>query len=63
MNHDILTDGTVVYYVVRVNGKNVSHQFENKMLAEMEKQKLPPETQQIAEVVPVTPDGNQLLLG
>lgn len=63
MNNQILTDETVVYYVVRANGQDVSQKFGNAMLAEVEKAKLSPELQEIAEVVPVTADGSQLLLG
>lgn len=63
MENQILNDQTVVYYVVRVNGQNVSERFENRVIAEMEKQKLDPEQQKLAEVVPVTADGAQLLLG
>lgn len=63
MNNEILHDGTVVYYVVRVNGQDMSQKFETQMLAEMEKQKLSPELQSVAEVIPVTADGAQLLLG
>lgn len=63
MNNEVLTDGTVVYYVVRVNGQDMSMKCESQMLAEMEKSKLDPELQKLAEVVPITADGNQLLLG
>lgn len=64
MNNTILkNDGSVVYYVVRVNGQIVSPRFESKVLAEAEKSKLEPEQQNIAEVITVTSDGNQVLLG
>lgn len=63
MNNQILNDQTVVYFVVRVNGQDMSQRFENAMLAEMEKQKLDPELRKLAEVVPVTADGAQMLLG
>ena len=63
MQNQILTDETVVYYVVRVNGQNMSMPVATQMLAEMEKQKLSPELQVLAEVVLVTADGKQLLLG
>lgn len=63
MQDDMLNDQTTMYYVVRVNGEVVSPKFENRMLAEMEKQKLDPKKQAIAEVVSVTSDGSQLLLG
>lgn len=60
---DILNDQVNVFYVVRVNGREVSQRFSSPMLAEMEKAKLDPETQKIAEVATVTSDGSQLLLG
>lgn len=62
MNNQILTDETVVYYVVRANGQDISQRYENPMLAEMEKAKLVPELKAVAEVVPVTADGKQMLL-
>ena len=63
MNNQILNDQTTVYYEVRVKGIPVSTKFESPMLAEMEKQKLDPALREIAEVVPVTSSGTQLLLG
>ena len=61
---NIITDsGDVIYYVIRVNGAAVSDRFENSMLAEMEKQNLPEEMKRIAEIIPVTSDGKQMLLG
>lgn len=63
MNNQILTDNTVIYYIVRVNGQNMSVPFNSVQLAEMEKAKLPPDMQMIAEVVPVTSEGKELLLG
>ena len=38
-------DSEAVYYVIMVEGKVVSQRFDNKMVAEMEKQKLPTTTQ------------------
>lgn len=63
MNNEIIENGDVVYYVLRVNGQNMTGKLESKMLAEMEKQKLSPELRELAEIVPVTSDGSQLLLG
>ena len=63
MNNLITDGGDVVYYVVRVNGKDMSVRFESAMLAEAEKNRLAPELRDLAEVVPVTADGKQLLLG
>lgn len=63
MNNQILNDNTVIYYVVRINGKDVTVPFSSPQLAEMEKSKLAPDLQMIAEVVPVTAEGKELLLG
>lgn len=63
MNNQILNDQTVIYYVVRVNGRNVSDRLNSPMLAEMEKSKLDPEMRAVAEVVTVTANGAQVLLG
>ena len=63
MDNMILDTGDVLYYVVRVNGQDMSPKYSNQMLAEAELQKLAPEMRSIAEVVPVTADGKQLLLG
>lgn len=56
-------DPTVVQYVIKVNGIPVSAPFGDKMLAEMARNNLPEEQRMIAEVVPVTSDGKQILLG
>ena len=59
----MIDEETKVYYVVAVNGVQVSQMFEEKMLAEMEKRKLSPEKQELAEIIVVTKQGQQLLLG
>ena len=38
MNNEIIENGDVVYYVLRVNGQNMTGKLESKMVAEMEKQ-------------------------
>lgn len=63
MNNQILNDQTAVYYAICVNGVIISQKYDSKMIAETEKTKLPIETQAVAEVVPMTADGKQLLLG
>lgn len=63
MNNMITDDLDVVYYVVKVNGTAVSTPFNERMMADMAKNDLPEEQKMIAEVVPVTADGKQLLLG
>lgn len=63
MNNEILNDNTVIYYVVRVNGQNMTVPFNSMQMAEMERTKLAPDLQALAEVVPVTAEGKELLLG
>lgn len=59
----MIDEETKVYFVVMVNGIQVSPMFEEKMLAEMEKAKLSPDKRELAEVVVMTKQGQQLLLG
>jgi len=63
VNNIITDDMNVVHYVVKVNGVEVSTRFGERMMAEMAKSNLPEEQKMIAEVVPVTTDGKQVLLG
>ena len=52
-----------VKYVVKVNGKEVSPRYTTPQAADTALQMLSEEHRAIAEVVPVTDSGNQLLLG
>lgn len=63
MNNMITDDVNVVYYVVKVNGVEISTRFNERMMAEMAKNGLPEEQKMLAEVVPVTAEGKQVLLG
>ncbi len=63
MNNLIMDNGDVVYYVVKVNGVEISTRFNERLVAEMAKNNLPNEQKMIAEVVPITTDGKQVLLG
>lgn len=63
MNNMITDSGDVVYYVVRVNGVEVSKRFNARMMAEMAMHDLPAEQNVSAEVVPITTNGDELLLG
>lgn len=63
MNNTILTDGTAVYYAVKVNGMIVTQKFTSQHMAEQAKEQLSPEAKMIAEVVTVTSDNKELLLG
>lgn len=58
MNNLIMDNGDVVYYVVKMNGKEISRRFNSRTLAEAAKNDLPNE----AKVVPVTADGKQVLM-
>lgn len=63
MNNQVLTDNTTVYYAIMVENKIVSQKFDSKLVADMEKQKLPSATQAVATVEAVDASGRQLLLG
>jgi len=63
MNNMITDSGDVVYYVVRVNGVEVSKRFNERMMAEMAMHQLPAQQNMMAEVIPITTNGDQLLLG
>ena len=63
MNKQVLTDGTVVYYAVKVNGMIVTQKFTSAQMAEQAKEQLSQEAKMLAEVVTVTSDGLELLLG
>lgn len=61
---DMLTDSdNQIMYVVKVNGQEVSPRYTSPQSAEAMIQHLSEAHRAIAEVVPVTVDGNQLLLG
>lgn len=59
----LLADSEQVFYVIRVNGVNKTTKFNSRVIAEMEIKNLPDEEKAIAEVVTVTADGSDLLLG
>ena len=63
MNNTILNDNTSVWYVVKVDGREVSQRTESKMIAEQALAQLPEGTRAVASVVPVTASGQQVLLG
>ncbi len=63
MNNMITDSGDVVYYVVKVNGVEVSKRFSERMMAEMAMNNLPAEQNLTAQVVPITTNGSHLLLG
>ena len=63
MNNQVLNNGDVVYYGLKVDGKLVSSTFSERLLAEQYKLQLWDRDHVIAEVVTVTASGQELLLG
>lgn len=59
----LVDDNNSTYYVVRVNGKDVSMRYSNKMMAEQEMVNLTEDQRENAEIVTVTAEGKQVLLG
>ena len=60
---NLINEQEQVKYVIVVNGKRVSVPFATRMLAEQHLGNLPPDQQTLAEIVTVTEDGRQVLLG
>lgn len=58
-----LQENNKVMYVIKVRGQVVSIPYTSPTLAEQNISLLSPEHQMIAEVVPVTEDGKEILLG
>lgn len=63
MTNTLLNDGTVMYYVLKVNGKTVSPPVADRYALEQYRVALPADQQVLAEVVTVTQQGQELLLG
>jgi hypothetical protein len=63
MNNQILNDGTVLYYALKVDGRIVTPPMLERFMLEDYKKNLPSDQQGLAEVVMVTPDGKEMLLG
>ena len=61
----MILNGNVVYYAVKVNGMILEHKYSDKTYAENIKFQVQREQGPAAlvEVVPVTADGKELLLG
>ena len=51
-----------IHYVVKVNGVAISSPT-TRSLAEQQKLNLPTESQALAEIIPVTSEGKQVLFG
>ena len=63
LGDNMINDMNAVNYVLHVNGIAVSGSFTDKMLAELARNALPEQQRMLAEVVAVTADGKQLLMG
>ena len=63
MEDMLMNDANTIQYIIKINGVPVSAPFGDKMLAEQAKNNLPEEQRILAEVVPITNDGKQVLLG
>jgi hypothetical protein len=59
----MLTEVSPTFWAVRVNGRIVASNLPSQRLAEHTILSLPPEQQRVAEVVPMTSSGQQILLG
>ncbi len=63
MNNMITDDMNTIFYVVKVNGQEVTAKFNDQPAATMAINNLPENQKMLAEVVAVTTDGKQILLG
>lgn len=63
MNQTILNDNTTVYYVVKVNGEEVSRRCATQQEAAATIPSLAESMQNNAQIVPVDANGRQVLLG
>lgn len=63
MNNSILTDSTVVYYALKVNGVIVSRPVSDRSLLEQQINGLPLTERGSAQIVPVTSGSKEVLLG
>lgn len=63
MNDLLMGENEQPKYVIKINGRIVSVPFPSKALAEQHLGNLPKDQQIIAEVVPVTKSGQEMLFG
>ena len=63
MQNEIIENGDVVYYAVKVNGTIVSPRYATPSLAEAQIEHLAEPHRLIAEVVRITADGKEILFG
>lgn len=59
----MLVNSEQTYYAVKMNGKIITLPVGDRLAAEQAKLNLPEDQRMIAEVVTVTADGQELLLG
>jgi len=61
---NLITDSTnKVFYVIKINGMEVSARFPTTISAEMAMMSLTEAEQKVAIIVPIVESGDQLLLG
>ena len=60
---EMLTNSDNVLFGIKVNGKLINEKYVNRILAEQAKLNLPENERLVAEIVAVTEDGKELLLG
>lgn len=63
MNNTVLTDNLVAYYALKVNGKIVTPPQLSPAMLEKFKETLTSSDQLLAEVVMVTANGQEILMG
>lgn len=63
MHHQMINEQPAVKFVVKVNGVPISSPLPSQLLREQFVASLPTRQQQLAEIVPVTPDNKQILFG
>lgn len=59
----MLTEINQTQYAIRVNGRVVASNLPSRQLAEATLLNLPPEQRALAEIVPMTAEGKQVLFG
>lgn len=52
-----------MYHALKLNGKLISRPISNVALLEQQRDLLPPDQKNLAEIVPVTEDGKEILFG
>ena len=59
----LASDQNQVFYVLKVNGVEVTARFNNPTIAESQRAMLPTAQQNVAIMETITANGNQMLLG